>query len=168
MQTTPPPVYDSKESFGMQKWFRNLYNDLITLFSNVTTLQNAYPALSSTFKASLGADVLLNNTANYFDGPSVAQGSTGTWYVSGTVTLSGNAADAFNVKLWDGTTIIASTQLTSPTGNLVCSASVSGIITSPAGNLKISCRDISSTAGRIFANNTGNGKDSTITAIRIA
>jgi hypothetical protein len=35
---------------------------------------------------SLGADVLLNNTANYFTGPSVAQGTSGTWFASGNVT----------------------------------------------------------------------------------
>src|SRR6516165_6342556 len=59
--------------------------------------------------ASLGADVLLNNTANYFDGPSVAQGTTRTWWASGTITvLDTGAAATIHAKLWDGTTVISS------------------------------------------------------------
>jgi hypothetical protein len=58
---------------------------------------------------SLGADVALNNTANYFDGPSVAQGSTGTWFGTGTMTLTDSGgAQNFYCKLWDGTTVMAS------------------------------------------------------------
>src|SRR6516164_2647370 len=49
--------------------------------------------------ASLGADVILNNISNYFDGPSVAQGSSGTWFVTGNGTLTDTSATAgFSVK----------------------------------------------------------------------
>src|SRR2546426_953355 len=47
-------------------------------------LNPAIPTLTP-ITNSLGADVALNNTANYFDGPSVAQGTSGTWFASGTV-----------------------------------------------------------------------------------
>lgn len=119
---------------------------------------------------SLGADVLLNNAANYFDGPSVAQGTTGTWYVSGTVTVvDTSAAPSLSAKLWDGTTVISSTMFgTAGAANSFYTLSISGIITSPAGNLRISVKDTTSTSGKILFNQSGNSKDSTITAIRIA
>lgn len=119
--------------------------------------------------ASLGADVNLNNTANYFDGPSVAQGTVGTWYVSGTVTVhDGVGAASFTAKLWDGTTVIASCVVRSPASNAQEIISLSGVITSPAGNLRISVKDTATTSGFIDFNGTALGKDSTITAIRIA
>jgi hypothetical protein len=46
--------------------------------------------------------------------------------------------------------------------------SLSGYIINPAGNLRISCRDTTSTSGVILFNNSGLSKDSTITAIRVA
>lgn len=117
---------------------------------------------------SLGADVALNNTANYFDGPSVAQGSTGTWFASGTVTLSDTAGSAaIFCKLWDGTTIISSGVANSTAANVVVNLALSGILATPAANIKISCRDVNSASGKIIFNTSGNSKDSTLTAIRI-
>ncbi len=117
---------------------------------------------------SLAADVNLNNASNYFDGPSVAQGTVGTWFASGTVAVYPGAGQTGNVeaKLWDGTTVIASSYVylaASATGSL----SVSGYLASPAGNLRISVRNTAGTSGKIVFNQTGNSKDSTITAIRI-
>ena len=64
---------------------------------------------NSALTNSIGSDVSLNNTANFFTGPTVAQGTTGTWFASGTVTLNDTAgAASFYAKLWDGTTVIAS------------------------------------------------------------
>lgn len=117
---------------------------------------------------SLSGDVALNNTALYFDGPSVAQGTSGTWFASGNVLLQDNAGVAtIHVKLWDGTTVIDSAKCRILAINGEVMISLSGYITSPAGNLRISARDTTSTSGLIEANATGNGKDSTITAIRI-
>ena len=117
---------------------------------------------------SLGADVALNNTANYFTGPTVAQGSTGTWCVSGTVTALDTAGAAtFFARLWDGTTVIASAGAVSAATNFSIPFSLSGCITSPAGNLRIDVKDISSTSGLIKFNQTLNSKDSTITAWRV-
>lgn len=126
------------------------------------------PVLSS-ITASLGADVALSNTGTYFDGPTVAQGSTGTWFVSGTVTLSDTAGAAnYSAKLYDGTTVIASSGAFNSATVNQGSISLSGIITSPAGNLRIAVKDFTATTGKILFNATGNSKDSTITAIRIA
>lgn len=134
--------------------FRALVNADIALFSPITN--------------SLSADVALNNTANYFDGPSVAQGTSGIWFVSGTVTFTDTAgAAAILVKLHDGTTVIASAQGVITSINQHSTITLSGYISAPVGNLRISVRDFTSTSGIIRANNTGLSKDSTITAIRI-
>lgn len=122
--------------------------------------------------ASLGADVNMNNTALYFTGPSIAQGATGTWFVSGTVSVGGagvNQGDVFNVRLWDGTTVIASTQVTyeGPGGSQVKSASLSGYLVNPVGDIRISVNSATRT-NLILFNASGNSMDSTISAFRIA
>lgn len=117
--------------------------------------------------ASLGADVLLNNVAAFFDGPSVAQGSTGTWCATGNVTVNDTVGAIFNVILWDGTSVIASGQAASSVANEPQVVTLSGCSVNPAGNLRISVKDVTSTGGKIFFNATGQSKDSTITAYRI-
>lgn len=120
--------------------------------------------------ASLGADVSLNNTSNYFDGPSVAQGTSGTWFVSATVSVVDTAgAGGFLAKLWDGTTVIAAAADFTAAASQDASITLSGVITNPAGNLRVSVRDYSSSSGKIEANRSNQGnRDSTITAIKIA
>lgn len=117
---------------------------------------------------SLGADVLLNNTGLFFDGPSIAQGVTGTWWVSGTATVIDTlgVATVF-CKLWDGTTTISSALGTIAAANGRNNIALSGFIASPAGNLRISCQDGTSTSGKILFNASGASKDSTISAFRI-
>jgi hypothetical protein len=117
---------------------------------------------------SLGSDVALNNTSNYFDGPSVAQGSTGTWFASGTITLIDNTSPAtVNVKLWDGTTVIASCNYRIANNGVPFAVSLSGYIVSPVGNIRISAKDVTTTNGSILFNSSGNSKDSTISAFRV-
>lgn len=151
---------------GSASQFGAVKVDDVTLQAASGVLSTKNPALTSS-TAALGADVALNNTANYFDGPSVNLGSTGTWLVSGTVTLNETTAAGFFVKLWDGTTVIASAAASIPATGTVA-VSVSGVITSPAGNVKISVRDQTATSGNIKFNTSGNSKDSHITAVRIA
>jgi hypothetical protein len=113
--------------------------------------------------------VTLNNTANYFDGPSCAQGTTGTWLAIGQVVcVDTSSAASFNAKLWDGTTIIASGSTTTGGANFRGQIFLSGFITSPAANIKISVSDIQTTNGLIKANTTGLSKDSQLTVVRIA
>ncbi|MEH2707090.1 hypothetical protein DXU06_20415 [Bradyrhizobium elkanii] len=115
---------------------------------------------------SLSADIVLSNTASYFDGPFVAQGTSGTWFVTGTVTILGTASDVIHAKLWDGTTVIASGETTIPP-NTVTSISLSGIITTPAANIRISVQNPSTAGGKMLFNVSGGGKDCTLTAFRI-
>jgi hypothetical protein len=124
--------------------------------------------LFTPIRASLTTDVALNNTANYFDGPTINQGTSGTWFVSGKVTIRDTGSSAsIMAKLWDGTTVIDSGVTVTQGGGNQSTIALSGYITTPAGNLRISCRDVTATTGQIVWNNSSNSHDSTITAIRI-
>lgn len=123
----------------------------------------------STVSNSIGADVSLSNTANFFDGPSCAQGTSGTWYASGSVTfLDTTGAATIYAKLWDGTTVIASGAQNTTAANAFGVIHLSGVISSPAANIRISCRDVNTATGKIIFNQTGTSKDSTLTVVRIA
>lgn len=126
------------------------------------------PLNMSPQSTALGATVALSNVSSYFDGPSINVGTSGTWLVSGTVTVSDTATANINVKLWDGTTVIASARAHVDGAGTWETIALSGFITSPAGNLRISVQDASSASGSILHNASGNSKDSTITAVRIA
>ena len=126
------------------------------------------PTLSSVTNT-LGADVDLND-GSYHDGPSCAQGTSGTWFASGVVTvLDTSAVATIAIKLWDGTTVIASTIVVTAAANTPVPISLSGALASPAGNIRISCLDSNGVpAGKIKFNSSGNSKDSTLTVVRIA
>lgn len=118
---------------------------------------------------SLSGDVALSNTSNYFTGPTVAQGTSGTWWAAGDVTLTDTNGPAFfRVKLWDGTTVIDSKVVQVPGANNFVSVSLCGRLASPADNIRISVKDITSTLGVILFNQSGESKDSTLTVFRIA
>lgn len=165
-------INDIKLSQGSSSQFGAVKVDgtTITAAAGVITAVSTVSIVSpSPITASTSADIALNNTANYFTGPSIAQGSSGTWFVSGTVTLIDTGATAaIYCKLWDGTTVIASAAGLNNNVLRGFPVSLSGYITNPSSNLKISCRDVDATTGKILFNQTGNSKDSTITAIRIA
>jgi len=116
---------------------------------------------------SLSSNVALNNSSNYFTGPSVAQGTTGKWFVTGKVVVAAASSSDFQAKLWDGTTVIDSASVSEAAANQQLAISLSGVITNPAGDLRISCKDSTGTDGNIYFNLSGNSKDSTITAFRI-
>lgn len=130
----------------------------LTLSTAITSVTN-----------SLSGNVALNS-ANFFTGPTVAQGTSGTWFASGTVTLSDSAGAATVVcKLWDGTTVIASTTIQVPSGQ-IGSVSLSGLLTNPATNISIACRDLSSTSGlirQVSDGTTSTANASTLSAVRL-
>lgn len=124
------------------------------------------PLLSS-ITNSLSGNVSLTTTS-YFDGPSVSQGSSGTWLASGTVTfVDSGAASTFNAKLWDGTTVIASASAATGGAAFKGVISLSGTLASPAGNIRISLNENNSGTGSMLFNFSGNSKDCTVTALRI-
>ncbi len=137
-----------------------------TLGTAAYTAATAYIPNGTQITNSLSGNVSLNNTANYFTGPSVAQGTTGTWFASGTVVVTDPSAAAVYCKLWDGTTVIASSTSSVDAGFSVA-VSLSGYLASPVGNIRISCRDGTNTTGSIVFNGSSNSKDSTLTAFRV-
>jgi hypothetical protein len=141
-----------------------------TLGTAAFTATSAYIPSGTQITNSLSGDVSLNNTSTYFDGPSVAQGSTGTWFCSGTVVYK-NAATfgLLNIKLWDGTNVAASAYFDTSGLNAtqVMPVSISGYISSPAGNMRISVKDTEGTSGALVFNQSGNSKDSTISCFRV-
>ena len=143
---------------------------IITTTNTSFILRGAAASLSfAPITNSLSGDVALNNTANFFTGPTIAQGTSGTWFVSGTVTVIDTAGAAtFHAKLWDGTTVVASAALYVSAANVSGAIAISGYISSPAGNLRISVKDITSTSGAIQSDAGSMTKSSTLSAIRIA
>jgi len=100
---------------------------------------------------------------------SVAQGSSGVWFASGNLTIfSSGTPDSF-VQLWDGTTTIASGATNVAGSNFYTSLSISGILASPAGNIRLS--GFVNTAGAskwvAIRNITGLAADSALTVVRI-
>lgn len=125
---------------------------------------------SAFFNSVLTADVALNNTANFFDGPQVAQGGVGSWLVTGTVTVNDATAgnNAIVAKLWDGTNVAASTgTIVAGATNQYATLTLHGLFTAPAGNIRVSVKDATTTAGKIVFNASGNSKDSSIVAMRV-
>jgi hypothetical protein len=119
-------------------------------------------------EATIGGDVALNNTGNFFDGPSAAQGTVGRWRASGSITVMDTAgAAACSAKLWDGTTTLAANPQNTQGANVAVQFSFSGYISAPAGNIRISAKDASSTSGLIQRNGTGTTKDSVLTVERV-
>lgn len=140
--------------------------------SGVATVAGASCTLGATcglssFSNSIGAGVNLSNTTLYFDGPSIAQGTTGTWFASGTVAITSTTTDTIICKLWDGTTVadIAAKSITTAGANDIIA--LSGIVTTPAANIRISCKDASTVNGAMSANADSVTKASTVSAFRI-
>lgn len=138
------------------------------LSGGVITTTGTLAVNLATAANSLAADVTISSTGTFFDGPSMAQGTSGTWHVSGTVTLGDTNASPVQCKLWDGSTVIASgyTRL-SQSGTAWGTVSLSGNLASPAGNIRISCRCDTATSVKMYANQSGAGKDSTVSGFRI-
>jgi len=119
----------------------------------------------STITNSLVSNVSINVSNTFFDGPSTSQGASGTWLATGSVSFIATNSPQVKCKLWDGTTVIDS-GVEDTNANFNYSMHLSGVITSPAGNIKISCSN-NGASGTILANGSGQGKDSTLTVIRI-
>jgi hypothetical protein len=138
-------------------------------FSQISGAATSGQVTLTATSGSLVNNVAMTATPQYFDGPQVGQGTTGVWFASGNVTVyDTSAAASINCKLWDGTTVIDSGIFSDTAGaNQSYVLHLAGFITNPAGNIKISCQDISSTHGVIAFNDSGMSKDATVTAFRI-
>jgi hypothetical protein len=122
---------------------------------------------ASVLTNSLGSNTALGAANTWTVGPTVAQGASGTWLAFGTVTMKDPTAAIIGAKLWDGTTVIASSGATITAAAPYVSFSLCGILATPAGNIRISCVDFTNSTGTFISNDTGGGKDSTLTVMRI-
>lgn len=126
------------------------------------------PSLSATSNV-LGADVALNNTGSFFTGPTISQGSTGTWVAFGGVTLVDTGGTSiFTLKMHDGTNIKASAVTQTIAASDPITVFLAGIFASPPGNIRIDVQDNSRTTGKILFNQSGLSSDSFLYAFRIA
>ena len=123
-------------------------------------------ALSAVTSTSTGS-FTLSSSSVFTDTVFVTQGTTGVWFASGTITaFNVGSTDYILAKLWDGTTVIGSAESRVPGTGQYMAISLSGVITNPVANIKISC---TSNNGSVIVT-TGNiaaTKDSNLTAIRI-
>jgi hypothetical protein len=142
-----------------------------TAANNIVALNGNSAIPSAVFQpttTALAADVALASAGTYYDGPSIALSSSNLWIAGGTVTLQDPAgAEAFAVILWDGTTVIASTNTQTRTANACVSVTLFGYMPNPAGNVRLSVNSLNSSTAFIRYNASGQSKDSTITAFRI-
>ncbi len=143
----------------------DLANSATTVAGQTCTLGSTC-GLSALTNSLVGA-VTMTTSSTYYDGPSVAQGVTETWFASGNATIAAVLAnDQVLCKLWDGTTLIDS-GYAQPSNGLKLSVHLSGYLASPAGNLEISCTNATSSGGTIATTNGIDAKASTISAFRI-
>lgn len=145
--------------------------DTVSTFT-IELVRNSGFAVSSfvisTMTNSLNGDVNLSTQSVFFAGPTVAQGTTGTWWASGTITALDTAGIAQIIaKLYDGTTVIDMAVGSTPTANFPVAVAVSGFITNPAGNIRIDVADGSASTGVLKFQQSGT-KNSTISVMRIA
>lgn len=149
-------------------WFLNATGQFTPIGSGQINLSTTTTTGFLTYLTKATTADITISTTSYTDGPSVSQGSSGTWLASGTITLESSVAASLTfLQLWDGTTTIASCE-TNIAGLLdATSASLSGVISSPAGNLRISGRVNSGGSAIMRFNNSGLSADCTLTAIRI-
>ncbi len=136
------------------------------LASSVWVIKTYALPYLTTLTNSISADASTPTTA-YVDGPSVAQGTTGVWYASGTISYVDTAlVTNMFAKLYDGTTVIAAATCNTPAAAIQGSVTLSGTITNPAGNIRMALASPRTTSKMLF-NASGFSKDSTITVVRI-
>lgn len=125
--------------------------------------------IGSAISGSLGADVAMNVQNQYFDGPSIAQGSVGTWIAFGGITIiDSGGGTTYNIKLWDGTNVKDSRACNTDAAGREVTAFLAGIFPAPPGNIRISALDTGFATGKMVFNASGNSKDCTVSAFRIA
>ena len=127
-----------------------------TLLTSLTNLTN-----------SLGSNIAFS-TGAFTDGPSVAQGTSGTWHASGSITWTDSASGGVaTCKLWDGTTIIDSATNYQVGSSQVQTISLSGNLSSPAANIRISCESLANTTTSMLFAAGSTAKSSTVSVFRI-
>ena len=153
-------------------------NGWVVKAASPTVVSSGAVAPFSPITTSLTSNVTLTTTlSSGTDGPICATvtgtstAAVGTWFASGTVSVGdAGAIRLFYGKLWDGTTVIASGTCETFTAGAFSSLALSGTITNPSTNIKMSFYPAAVTGGNqlLLSNQSGANKDSTLTIYRIA
>lgn len=115
---------------------------------------------------SLSANITFNTS--FTDGPSINVGNVGTWFVSGGLTYQLATAGTADFIIWDGVTLIQSGSNAPQGVGASAQSSLSGIITNPQGNLKLSIL-VNTSVGTLRSKTFGGSNLATyIAAYRIA
>jgi hypothetical protein len=123
----------------------------------------------------LGANVNLNNTANFFNGPNTgAIGASGeVWLIIGVANISdANGAAQTEAALFDGTSYIANSQMQVDAATREVTITIVAVVTlSGATTFTLRAKDQSSTSGLLQTTGAATAvtnKATSITAVRIA
>lgn len=150
-------------------WFLNATGQFTQIGSGQISISTTTTTGFLTYLASsLSSNTLCSG--NGTTGPSVAQGTSGVWYASGNVSFTDSATNNCSARLTDGTSIIDAGVSTVPAASQFASIALSGVISSPAGNIRIIATvGTTGTASLISTSNTPSPQTnlSTLTVIRI-
>lgn len=130
------------------------------------------PTVDLTFlQNAIAANVPFTVGGTFVDGPAVTL-TPGTWFLSGTVTMYSAtvATHQFVAKLWDGTTVYASSQLTG-TDSQISSISLQAVVVVTVSTaLKISAANSNANGNLLAAtvNSPSGNHASRLTALKIA
>lgn len=133
-----------------------------------TSVSNALVSLDAPITSSLAANVSMTATTAYFTILQVTQAQTGTWLATAQATVVDvNGPAAFHWRITDGTTVFASGRIDQAVTSSLVEISGSALCTSPVGNIRMAVQDPTSTGGSARANISGDGKDCTLTVLRV-
>lgn len=144
--------------------------------SGVLTNCSGFPgATSGNATTFLGANVTVNNTANFFSGPNTGSiGASGqVWKISAVACLLDSAGAAtWEAAIFDGSAYVADVTFTQPAAGCTIVIPVEKVISlSGATTFTLRAKDASSTNGLILTSGAATGVANTassITAVRIA
>ncbi len=113
------------------------------------------------------ANVAITNTG-FTTAVSLAQGTTGTWLAMGTISFTNvGAAGNFAAQLTDGATLISGAGIQNATASGNASCSLTGIITNPAGNIKLLGTGSGTMLTTVSVAALGSSNATNLTVIRI-
>jgi hypothetical protein len=163
---------------------KQIYNKVIpvgaantVLTSDGTTVSWVAPAAGAITNTGattfLGANVSLNNTASFFNGPNTGSiGASGqVWLLSATATLVDTGDAQFVIEIHDGTTgLINTTALVR--GNANITASIAGLVVTltAATTFTLRARDLTTVNGTLLTSGLAGtaNKATSITAVRLS
>lgn len=166
----PTDVTTNNASTAAHGFLKKLSN-VATEFMNGAGNWAVPAATLTTAEANLAADVSMATANTYYDGPSISL-EAGTWFIVGVVTVNRAAGGAiFTAKLWDGTTVEASTEGQTGGANKLMPMPLAGIV-APTGTTTYKISVASDTATTVMKaaalTNAAGSNASHIRAIKVA